>query len=98
MRPEFDVVLESMRRAADADDDRAIERMIPELLNLCVQPLRDAFFPMPTVMIPFVIYTLEVTLAAVKQLDPEATAAVEDLRRNYSMMVISANLTNKGKE
>lgn len=90
MRPEFDVVLERMRRAADADDDRAIDRMIPELLNLCVLPLRDAFFPMPTVMIPFVIYILETTLASVKQIDPEATAAVEDLRRRFPMMAISA--------
>lgn len=98
MRPEFDIVLESMRRAAMAEDDRAIDRMIPELLNLCVLPLRDAFFPMPTIMIPFVIYTLEVTLAAVTQMDPEATAAVEDLRRNYPMMAISANVPNKGKE
>ena len=90
MRPEFDVVLERMRRAADADDDRAIDRMIPELLNLCVLPLRDAFFPMPAVMIPFVIYILETTLASVKQIDPEATAAVEDLRRRFPMMAISA--------
>lgn len=98
MRPEFDIVLESMRRAAMAEDDRAMDRTIRVLLNLCAQSLEEVFFPLPTVMTPFVIYTLEVTLAAVKQIDPEATAAVEDLRRRFPMMAISANLTNKGKE
>lgn len=90
MRPEFDIVLESMRRAAMAEDDRAIDRMIHELLNLCAQSLEEVFFPLPTVMAPFVIYILETTLASVKQIDPEATAAVEDLRRRFPMMAISA--------
>lgn len=89
MSPEIEMVLQKMQKAVAEDNHRDFDALLLEMVQTCTGELKKALFPMPDALIPFAIYSLEAVLEVTRQLDPEAVAAAEDLRKSFSFMVIS---------
>lgn len=89
MSPEIEMVLQKMQKAVAEDNYRDFDALLFEMVQTCTGELKKVLFPMPDALIPFAIFSLEAVLEATRQLDHEAVAAVEDLRKSFSFMIIS---------